>query len=582
MHIAILNLHDTLNRQDLEGKSTLSSKNVGSQLIDRITIVTVDHDIVLIMLVGDELVGQRNDQETNAIILVHAHRSDDMDAILSRSVDTELVAQLNTRNLSVIRENPVNTILQETDQVGVSNGNDHNVGGAQLSLELSNRTLEPLTGILHPVGQTASEGIKGQSIKLGLSDHDVVNKLIVLNEVSKTILLSLEALLQEHIDLSILEVSESSTHDIDVISNDINVLKSQSISSILDGNSSIQTRARLRHDLLDVLNTTLNAQRTLIEAVSSLTTKDNMSDSTSSAHQGDGTLLEVNATDKLITNGLGDITSGIVDDLILDLTIDKVVSGNIDSHVHSNLMIGTSRILNSSSNNREARSELNNVVTSNNARNIGRINQVEVLEEIDSNGLFLDVETSSLIKKLLGDLIVIQGLGQRILVTLGVLSITTLKTNIDNGGLGNLSHEDILEDAVNPLLLKEERVISNNGSITSHDRLSSNAIESVIKKLLNTVDIRTIERILRSNRVGHQDGVRHRFRSSANESLLSGRSSNNAGKIIDQVNTLSLIRFKHALDFGLKADITIRVLDLTDDLGIIHTIVVNHGTNYLL
>nr|DAQ90996.1 MAG TPA: hypothetical protein [Bacteriophage sp.] len=582
MHVTVVDLQQTLDRQNLKRQSTLSGQNVGSQLIDRVTIVTIDHDIVLIVLISDQLIGQRNDQEADAIVLVHTHRGNDVNAVLSRSINTKLVAQLNTRNLSVIREDPVDTILQETNQVGMSNSHNHDIAGTQLSLQSSDRTLKPLTGILHPVGQTASEGIEGQSIKLSLSDHNVVLQLIIFDEVGQTILLSLEALLQEHIDLSILEVSQSSTHNIDVISNDVDILESQSISSIFNGNSSVQTGTRLRHNLLDVLNTTLNAQRTLIEAVGSLTTQDNVSDSTRGAHHSNSTLLEINLTDQLVFDGLSDFTSGLINNLIVDLTIHEVVSSNINGHVHSDLMISASAILNGSSNDSQTWSQLDSVITSNHARNISRINQRQTLQQIDINGLLLDVQASGLIQELLGDLIIVQSLGQRIFITLRVLSITTLETNIDNRSLGNLSHQDILKDAIDPLLLQEERVISNNGSITSHNRLGSNAIQSIIQQLLNTVDIRTVERILRSGRIGHQDGVRHRLSSSADKSLLRGRVSDNARKILNQVNTLSLIRFKNTLDFGLKAHITVRMLDLTNDLGIIHTIILSHGTIYLL
>ena len=47
-----------------------------------------------------------------------------MDAVLSGSIDTKVVADLHAGDLGIISEDPVNTILQETNDVRVSNSNN--------------------------------------------------------------------------------------------------------------------------------------------------------------------------------------------------------------------------------------------------------------------------------------------------------------------------------------------------------------------------------------------------------------------------------------------------------------------------
>ena len=521
------------------------------------TIVTINAHIVLVVLEGNQFLSQRNHHKADTLILTHTHRSQDVNTILSRGVNTEVVAQLHTRNLSVIREHPVDTILQETDDVGVGNSNNDHVAGTQLQLQSTNDTLEVLTRSLHPFRNGDRITLIGQSIEATFNDHGIVTKLVVLHASLITTLLSLEGVHQEGLDLSILEVGQSRAHHVDVICNDIDLLKSQSIGSIFDRHSSIQTRTRLRHNLLNLLNATDHVQRALIEAVGSLTTEADLSHGTSGRHNSDLTILEVHAANQLIGQSLLNLATVSIKHIVLDSTLNEVVSGDIDCDIGGHSMLSTLAILHHHRADMNTRGQLHSVVAGNNTRDVVGINQRQILTQTDVNGIFLDVQTGRGIDQVLDELIIIQSLRQRILIALQILQITTLKAQLDDRSLRNLGHQDILEDTVDPLLLQEEGVISHDGRITSHDGLSSDGIQRVVQQLLHTISIVAIEGRLRSGGIGKESRIGQRLSHSTNKVLLVLVRGNDIRQIMNQVHTLLGVALKHGFDFILKTGIGI-------------------------
>ena len=125
----------TLNSIDLEGQGTMSSHDVGNQAMNSTAVTTIDDHVVLVMLEGNNFLGRGNDNEHDAILRLQVVRSNDMDAILTRSHDTEVIGNLHTRDLSLISEDPIDTILQETNQGGMSNSDDDFLGSLQLLLQ---------------------------------------------------------------------------------------------------------------------------------------------------------------------------------------------------------------------------------------------------------------------------------------------------------------------------------------------------------------------------------------------------------------------------------------------------------------
>ena len=198
--------------------------------------------------------------------------------------------------------------------------------------------------------------------------------------------------------------------------------------------------------------------------------------------------------------------------------------------------------------------------------NVSRIDEFKILAEADIDTSFLKRRTSGLRHKSLDSSIVVQALRKAILSTIEGLKITLLKCKVDNRALRNFGHENILKDALNPLLLKEERVIRNDRSITDKGSFCCNRIKGVLEELLNTVSIVIIERRVRASRAREQRGSRQGLSNVTNEIFLSRRGSDDITHVLRKIDTLSRIRFKNMLNFRLKASAAIGSIVIANNI----------------
>lgn len=68
-----VDLHLAGDGQNLEGQGPLSSHDVGNQLEQGVAVIAIDADVVLVVLEGDQLLGQRNGHEADTLIFTHPH-----------------------------------------------------------------------------------------------------------------------------------------------------------------------------------------------------------------------------------------------------------------------------------------------------------------------------------------------------------------------------------------------------------------------------------------------------------------------------------------------------------------------------
>lgn len=508
-----------LHREDFLGEGTLGGQDVGHQAEQGMTVVAVDGHVVLVVLERDQFLGQRNHHKPNALVLAQTHAGEDVDTILGAGVDAEVVAQLHTGDLGIIGEHPVDAVLQEADDIGIGNSHDHDVGAAELQLQSADNTLEVLTGTLKPFGNSDAVALIGQGFVLALDDEGIHAELVVPDAGSVADLLSLEGVQQEFLDLSILEVGQSGAHDIDVIGDHVDVLQSQSVSRILDGHGGVQTRAGLGHRPLNLLHTPNDVQRTGVVAVGGLATEADLGDLASGAHNGDGAVLEVHLTDQLVLEGLNQITL-LVQHVIAHGALYEVVGADIQTDVHRNLMLNGGGVDHDNLEDDDALGQLHGVIASNDAGDVGGVDQVQVLAAADGDGILLDVEAGGGVHQAGHQIGVVEGLGQRILVAVHILQITTLESHLDDRSLGNLSHENVLPDAVDPLLLQEERVVGHDGSVASHNGLGSDGGQSVVQQLADALDVVLVEGSLGSRSIAVQRRVPHGLGEGVDEVIL--------------------------------------------------------------
>ena len=283
-----------------------------------ITIVAVDHGVVLEVLVGDQLlvVGMTTKcrPESSGTYM----GSDDVHAVLAAGVDTEVVGDLHAGDLGVISEDPVDAVLQETHQVGVAVADTATSSLFSLVFRPARtRSKYSRLSFIQSV-MLLVKPLVGQSIELAADDQALTVQEGHGHRAG--IGLSIEAVVQEVTDLEVLQLSQGTAHHIDVISDDIDVLSHQGVSSVFDGDRRIQMRAGLGHHELDGLDPADGGQRTLIPTVGNLAAQGNMSHLAVLRQHGHSTLDKVDAAEQLVGNGLGHIAVDI-GFLVLDITL---------------------------------------------------------------------------------------------------------------------------------------------------------------------------------------------------------------------------------------------------------------------
>nr|DAP42297.1 MAG TPA: hypothetical protein [Caudoviricetes sp.] len=531
----------------------MSSHDVGNQAMNSATVTTIDDHIVLVMLKGNNFLGRGDNNEHDAILRLQVVRSDDMNAILSRGQNAEVVGNLHTRDLSLISEDPVNAILQETDQRRMSNSNDDFLGSLQLLLQLVDNALEVLTRIGHPVADVTRILLIRHHVEGTLNNR---GHLIIQSLGSR--LLTVIAILQEATDLQILELSQATTHNINVISNHIDLLQSQSISSFLDSDRSVETGARLRHDVLDLLNAALNIQRTLVETVSQTTRDLNLGNLIGSSDNGNSASHEIDSTNQSIINGsLSSTNVGLVGQPVMSSDISTDVNGNPLSAIGRD-----SRDIDLLS------QHLALVLSNNDTGNILLNQNILILQRQIMSSIGIEGQTHGLVNQRLHFGRVIEDLRDLITIASSSLDVTLLVSQIDNRRGGNLSHQDILEDAANPLLLQEEGVVSNDRSVALHDSLTSNSVHAVLNQLANAVSEVVVERsILQLGRSKHRITLKA-LQQLRSELLALRGASDDAVKAVSQVDALRHIRLKDTLNFTLETLIRIRHVVITNHVGL--------------
>ena len=71
--LTTVDLHLAGNGQNLKGQSPLSSHDVGNQLEQGVAVIAIDADVVLVVLEGDQLLGQGNGHEADTLVFTHPH-----------------------------------------------------------------------------------------------------------------------------------------------------------------------------------------------------------------------------------------------------------------------------------------------------------------------------------------------------------------------------------------------------------------------------------------------------------------------------------------------------------------------------
>ena len=520
--------------------------------MSRVTITTIDHHVVLVVFEGDQLLGRRNDDELNALLLLQVVRSDDMHTILSSGQNTKLVGNLDARDLGVIREDPIDTILQEADQLGMRNGDDHNVRALQLLLQAVDHALEVFPRILHPVSDVVGETVIRQSVEV--TRH---SQLLIAERTSSSGFLSIEAVIQEGTDLVVLQLSQSTAHHVDVIRNHVDALQSQSISSFLNGNGGVQTRTRLGHLLLDLLVLTNHGQTALVPTVAQLAVHLDLVDLIGSRNDSNATTLEVDIADQSI----GLTTIGTIADNLRR----EGMSSRIRSDVDGNPNIFSSEV--NLSDLQRLVQHLSTIGDNTNSREILSSQDINILQRQSDLLGSIHGNTLRLLRQFRHRFIVIEDIGHLVLSTISRLDITTLEGEVDHRRVGDLSHQDILEDAGNPLLLQEEGVVRNDGMVTLGDRLDRHAGQRVVQQETETVRVVVVE-----HAVGHTAVSEHRIAlERLHDAILKlttvGGAADDLIQIRGQIHTTASVGFKNTFHIGLEAGILVTDIVITDDAG---------------
>lgn len=563
--------HATLDRQDLTGQGALSHHDVGGQGMHGVTIVAVDHSVVLEVLVGDQLLGGGDHHEVQTGVLRHVHAGDDVDTILGRSVDTEVVADLHAGDLSVIGEDPVDAVLQEAHQVGMAVADHDGVGSLQLGLQTGQDTLEVLAAVLHPVGDVVGEGLIGHSVEVTLHDQAVVVQEGHAHGTS--VGLSIPGSIQEVTDLEVLELSQGTAHHIHVVGDDVDVLGNQSVSSILDGDGGIQARTRLGHGELDGLHTTDGGQGTIVPTVGDLTAQGDSSDVAILAQDGDLTGNEVDTAEQLILDNLDDVAVGI-GALVLDVALHPLMGGDVGTDVHGH----DGAVGQGNSADADILSQLHSGIILDNARNVGGVDQGQTAQIADSDGLLLDGGAGAGSGQAAGDSRIIEDVRNGVLGTILSAQEALLNGIVDDGRGGNLGHQDVLEHGGDPLLLDEEGVVGNDGRVAGNDGLDGGLLHGVILQLAQTVSVVVVETAVHALGIIEDGGAGDGLHNVVQELLTSHGAVHNLRHQVGDAGAALLIGFQNSGNLSLEAHRAIGRIIIASDLGFTHDgHVVNSG-----
>ena len=559
--IATSDLKTALNRQNLEGQSAMCRHDVGYKVMHAVTIATVDDHVVLVVLVGDQFLGQRDHDETNAIVRIHVVRGHDMHTILAGSQDTKVVVDLDTGDLGVIREDPLDAVLQEANQLRIAHRDNHDVRSLQLLLQLIQNALEVFTRITSPIAHVVSVSVIREQVESTFN-----NQALITVRANTSGLLHVKAVPQERTDLKVLELSQRTTHILHVVSDHVDLLQSQSISSFLDRDRSIEARTRFRHHVLDLLHTTNDVQRTLIETVGSGATHPHALDAVVVRENSYSASNEVN-----ITNDGADNSLLVVRIQVTNLTIDPVMSGNIGADVAGDFLQGAAVAsfahVHLHLDHADVASQSLRTILNNQTRNVVGGQEIDVFQGQSNLLALVNLQTSGLVGQLLHLLLVVEDVGDLILSTSLRLNVALLIRQIDNGACRNLGHQDVLEHAGNPLLLQEERAVSNDRGIALRHGLKSHRILTVLKQLIELIGVVVVEGSAAQLGAGQVRISGHALHQYTVEFLTSRTAAQDVLEVTTtKVDTIRRIGLKYAANFIFKSQIGIGLHVVSDNL----------------
>lgn len=562
--LAAAQSHPALNGQNLSSQGTLGHHDVGGQRMNRIAVVAIDHSVVLEVLVGDQFLGGRDHHEVEAGILAHVHRGDDVDTVLAGGVDAEVVADLHAGDLGVIGEDPVDTVLQVTNQVRMAVADHDGVVSLQLVLQTGQHTLEVLTGVLHPVGDVVGELLVWQSIEVAADDQAVVVQ--EANSHGAGIGLGVERGIQEVTNLEVFKLGQGTTHDIHVIGDVVDVLSHEGIGSVFDGDGGVQSGAGFRHDELDGLHAADGGDGTIVPAVGNLAAQGNVGHIAVLGQDGDLTGHEINGTENLVGDGGASRVAEGVGSLILDVALGPLMSRGIGTNVggqHHAVAQGNSA-------NADVLSQLHGRVVLHDAGDVGGIDQGQSMQSADLDGILSDGRAGAGGAQAAGNVGIVVHIGDGVLGAVHGTQEALLNGIVDHRRGGNLGHQDILENSGNPLLLQEEGVVSNDGAVAGHNGLDSDIAQRVLLQLTQTIRVVVVEPAVLALSVREDGRLRDGLHHGVQELFTSSLGVQNLVHHIGNAGAMSLIGFQHLGYFGLETQAGIGRVVVTSNTGISH------------
>ena len=562
IRLTALDVQTALNGQNLGGQGTLSHHDVGGQRMHRITVIAVDHRVVLEVLVGDKLLGGGDHHEVHTGILRHVHGGDDVHPILGGGVDAEIVGDLHAGDLSVVGEDPVD-VLQEAHQVRVAVADHDHVIGLQLGLQASEHTLEVLAAVAHPIGDVVGEGIVGQSVELAAEDQAVAVQ--EADGHGASVGLGLERGIQEVADLEVLELGQGTAHHIHVIGDDVDVLGHQGIGSVLDGDGGVQAVAGLGHDELDGLDTPDSGQRTVVPTVGNLAAQGDMGHVAVLRQNGDLAGHEVHGAEDLVGDGGSHVAVGI-SLLVDDVALGPLMSGHIGTDVGGD----DSAVGQGNGADADVLGQLNSRVVLHNPGNVGGIDQGQAMQGTDRDGSLCNGGAGAGGRQGPGDGRVVVHIGDGVLGAVLGPQVTLFHSIVDDGRGRNLGHQDVLEDGGNPLLLQEEGVVGHYGAVAGNDGLDGHSLHGVVLQLAQPVGVVVIEAAVHAVLVHEDRGRGDGLHDVVHELLTGSEVIQNAVHHVIQADTAALIGLQNLGNLRLEAQRAVRRVVITGNMSVGH------------